>query len=221
MLSAFYQLGLDWQNTSVISGIGCTARAPGYLNIDSINAIHGRAIPIAEGLKTVRPKLNVVVFSGDGDLISIGGNHLLHALRRQTKITVIMVNNRIYGLTGGQASPTTPQGMETSTTPSGNKQEPIEVQKIITSFPSYFYAKSTCYHLDHLEKVIIEALKWPAFSLVEIISPCPTNFYRSSGFKEPIEFYKNLAKEYQIADGIQKQLKTNELGILNEKRNKN
>lgn len=223
MLSAFYQLGMNWKNTAVISGIGCAARAPGYLNMDTINAIHGRALPIAEGLKTVRPKLNVVVFSGDGDLLSIGGNHLLHLLRRQTKITVIMINNQIYGLTGGQSSPTTPQGVKTPTTPQGNFCQPIKAEKIITSFPSYFYAKSSCYHLDHLEKVIVEALKWPKFSFVEVISPCPTNFYRYLGFKTPFAVYQNLSKKYTFATSGQKELKENQLGVLksNEKRNEN
>ncbi|MFH1637832.1 MAG: thiamine pyrophosphate-dependent enzyme, partial [Candidatus Woesearchaeota archaeon] len=128
---AFEELGLDYTNTAVVSGIGCTGRFAGYLNMDTVHSLHGRAIPLAEGIKRANENLNVFVISGDGDLTGIGGNHLLHASRRNVNITVICVDNGIYGMTGGQLAPTTEKGMATATSPYGSPYEPINLQGII------------------------------------------------------------------------------------------
>ncbi|MBD3250581.1 MAG: 2-oxoacid:ferredoxin oxidoreductase subunit beta [Candidatus Pacebacteria bacterium] len=214
MLSAFDQLEFNQTNTAVISGIGCTARVPGYLALDSINAIHGRALPIAQGLKATKPDLNVVVISGDGDLLGIGGGHLLHAVRRGMNITTILINNSIYGLTGGQYSPASPTGTVSPTSPEGSPDRPMRVKELVTSYPDTFYARTSCFHIDHMEKVIKQALEWDKFGFVEVISPCPTNFFRRLGFKTPTEIYQHLKKEYKLTRGEQVDLAPNELGII-------
>lgn len=214
MLSAFKQLEFNNQNTAIISGIGCTARTPGYLEFDSINAIHGRALPIAQGLKAVKPDLNVVVMSGDGDLLGIGGNHLLHAVRRGMNLTVILVNNYIYGLTGGQASPASPPGTVTATSVKGSTERPVMAQKLITAYDQTFYGRSTCYYIDHLEKVIKQALEWPHFAFVEVISPCPTNYFRRLGYKTIPEIYEFLRNEFKINRKPENELAKNEIGII-------
>lgn len=212
MVSAFAKLGLNYKNTAVISGIGCSARLSGYLAFDSFNSLHGRAIPIAEGLKTVRQKLNLVVFSGDGDLLSIGGNHLIHALHRQIKITVVMINNFIYGLTGGQTSPTTPYGIKTVTSPGGKLSQPIKAQSLVTVCQNFFYGRSTVFHLDHLEKVIFEALSWPSFSFVEVVCACPTHFFKKNEIKKPADVYFYFRDNFQIISE-NRALADNEIGI--------
>lgn len=212
------ELKMDYKNTVVVSGIGCSGRTAGYFNMDSVHGLHGRAIPLAEGIKLANNKLNVVVVSGDGDLTGIGGNHLLHASRRDTDITVVCATNEIYGMTGGQMSPTTRLGATTMTSPYGNKTMPINLQGLITQNKRYFYARTTVFHINHLKKCIKEAIQWKGFSFVDIISDCPTNFGRRVGYKNAYQMLMDYKKNYQINDNT-KILKDSELGVIRSEGN--
>ncbi|OGF61430.1 MAG: 2-oxoacid:ferredoxin oxidoreductase subunit beta [Candidatus Fischerbacteria bacterium RBG_13_37_8] len=192
-IRAIQNAKIDHNTLSIVSGIGCTGRVAGYLKFDSFHTTHGRAIPFASGLKLANPKLNVVVYSGDGDLIAIGGNHFIHAARRNMDITVICVNNFIYGMTGGQVAPTTPLKSLASTMPYGNYEQPFNLPHLAASCGAVYVARWTVYHVRQLEKAMTEALQKKGFSLVEVIAPCPTLFERKNklgGSLERFQFYK-------------------------------
>ncbi len=182
-LHAVIKSGIDLDNLAVVSGIGCAGRAAGYVKVDSFHTTHGRAIPFATGLKLANPKLKVVVFSGDGDLVAIGGNHLIHAARRNIDLTVICVNNFNYGMTGGQKGPTTPLIARTSTSPWGNTESPFNVPNLAAACGAVYVARWTALHVRPLERAMTEALNKKGFSLVEVISPCPTLYGRNN--KQP------------------------------------
>ncbi len=177
-IKALQKSGLDLDKVAVVSGIGCTGRVAGYIKLDSFHTTHGRAIPFATGLKLANPELKVVVFSGDGDLIAIGGNHLIHAARRNMDITVICVNNFNYGMTGGQAGPTTPTGAITSTSVYGCFEHPFNLPYLAAASGAVYVARWTALHVRRLEKSILEALRKSGFSFVEVVSPCPTLYGR-------------------------------------------
>ncbi len=162
----------------VVSGIGCTGRAAGYVNLDSFHTTHGRALPFATGLKLANPKLKVVVISGDGDLVAIGGNHLIHTARRNMDVTVICVNNFNYAMTGGQFGPTTPQGARLTTAPYGSYEHPFNIPFLVDSCGATYVARWTVLHTRQLTSSIQEALIHPGFSFIEVISPCPTVYGR-------------------------------------------
>jgi 2-oxoglutarate ferredoxin oxidoreductase subunit beta len=168
---------------AVVSGIGCAGRVAGYVKLDSFHTTHGRAIPFATGLVLGNPELNVVVFSGDGDLIAIGGNHLIHAARRNIDMTVICVNNFNYGMTGGQVGPTAPFEARTTTTPYGNFEFPFNLPYLASASGASYVARWTVLHARELEKAMAEAITKPGFSFVEVISPCPVVYGRMN--KEP------------------------------------
>jgi len=170
--------GLDLQKVAIVSGIGCTGRVAGYLNLDSFHSTHGRAIPFATGLKLANPELKVIVYSGDGDLTAIGGNHFIHAARRNVDLTVILINNFIYGMTGGQVAPTTPLTATASTTPHGNFEDSFNLPYLAESCGAVYVARWTAYHVRHVTKAIKEAMAKKGFSFVEILAPCPTLFSR-------------------------------------------
>jgi len=207
------ELGWGFQNTIAVSGIGCSGRMSGYMNLDAVHTPHGRALTAAEAIKTVRPDLNVVVLSGDGDLASIGGNHLLHTSRRNPDITVFCNDNEIYGLTGGQAGPTTPKGTKTITSSRGDPFSPLRLSRILTSQAPYFYGRTTVYHLNHLKACIREALLWKGFSFVDIISDCIELNGRRLGFKTAHQMFKWFDERFHIVDGERDQLREDELGI--------
>jgi len=173
---AFSKSYLDHNHTVIVSGIGCSGRITQYLNFDTVDTLHGRAIPIAIGIKLSRPELNVIVFMGDGDAIAIGGNHLIHAARRNIDVTVIVINNMIYGMTGGQHSPTTPEGIKTKTSPYGTIEPSVDISKLAITAGATFVAKYTTYHAKELEKGIMEGLQHKGFSLIEVISSCPVQW---------------------------------------------
>ncbi len=177
-VEAIDEIDLPSEQFAVVSGIGCTGRVAGYVNLDSFHTTHGRAIPFATGLHLANPKLKVIVFSGDGDLVAIGGNHLIHAARRNMDITVICVNNFIYGMTGGQLAPTTPHMAKTSTTPGGNTEFPFNVAHLVASCGASYVARWTALHVRRMKKAMIEAIMKPGFSLVEVIAPCSTLYAR-------------------------------------------
>lgn len=184
----------------VLSGIGCTGRSAGYFNLDSVHGLHGRIIPLAEGVKRARKDKEVVVISGDGDLLGIGGNHLLHSSRRGVDITVIGVNNSVYALTGGQLSPTTKKGMITLTTPDGSDVEPIDVLKVLKSNKKYFYARTTPVHVEHLNKVIKQAIEWKGFAFVEVVTLCLETVAKKMGLNTPAKVYQWLRENYKIVE---------------------
>jgi len=207
------ELGWNHQNTTAVSGIGCSGRMAGYMNLDAVHTPHGRALIAAEAIKTVRPDLNVVVLSGDGDLGAIGGNHLLHTSRRNPDITVFCNDNEIYGLTGGQAGPTTPKGTKTVTSPRGERYEPLRFNRLLTIQPPYFYARTTVYHLNHFQTCIREALLYKGFSFVDVISDCIELNGRRLGFKTAHQMFKWFDERFHMVEGVRDHLKDDELGI--------
>ncbi len=168
----------DLDKVSVVSGIGCTGRIAGYIRLDSFHTTHGRAIPFATGLKLANEGLKVVVISGDGDIAGIGGNHFIHAARRNLDITVICVNNFNYGMTGGQAGPTTPHGARAVTTQYGNFEHPFNLPYLAAAGGASFVARWTVLHARRLQWTLREAMMHPGFSFVEIIAPCSTSYAR-------------------------------------------
>ena len=186
-LSALRKSELDLDKVAVVSGIGCTGRVAGYVRLDSFHTTHGRAIPFATGLKLGNPDLKVVVFSGDGDLVTIGGNHFIHAARRNMDLTVICVNNFNYGMTGGQAGATTPIGSFTTTSPYGDYEYPFNVSALAAASGAVYVARWTVLHARRLERSMTEALLKPGFSLLEVISPCPIGFGRRNKLREGLD----------------------------------
>jgi 2-oxoglutarate ferredoxin oxidoreductase subunit beta len=210
---AIKELGWNDKDTVAVSGIGCSGRMSGYMNLDAIHTPHGRVLTSAETIKTVRPDLNVIVLSGDGDLASIGGNHLLHTSRRNPDITVLCNDNEIYGLTGGQAGPTTPKGTKTITSPRGEPYLPLRLSHILTQQAPYFYARTTVYHLNHFKTCIHEALLWKGFSFVDIISDCIELNGRRLGFKTAHQMFKWFDERFHMVEGERDHLQEDELGI--------
>ena len=195
--------GLDLRKVSVVSGIGCTGRVAGYLKLDSFHTTHGRAIPFATGLKLANPALKVVVYSGDGDLTAIGGNHFIHACRRNVDMTVILINYFIYGMTGGQVAPTTPLTATATTTPHGNFEEAFNLPYLAESCGAVYVARWTAYHVRHVTKAIKEALAKKGFSFVEILAPCPTLFSRRNKLGDGLDqmiYYKESSEIKNGAD---------------------
>jgi len=167
------------------SGIGCSAWIPSpYLMADSLHVAHGRSIPVAMGVKLMRPDLNVVVFGGDGDISGIGLSHLIHAARRNLDIVVVMVNNMIYGMTGGQVAPTTPLGAKTTTTPYGNFEHPLDATRLVVAAGASYAARWTTAHGEQLTEAMRKAITTRGFAFIEAVSPCPTAFGRRAGFKD-------------------------------------
>ncbi len=187
---------MDWtkEDTVFVSGIGCSSRAPGYIVTDSLHTTHGRALAFATGVKMANPKLHVIVFTGDGDLAAIGGNHFIHACRRNIDLTVICMNNQIYGMTGGQGSPTTPRGCISTTTPFGCTEPAFDLSELAIAAGANYVARWTSYHVKELERAVKTGLETQGFSFIEALSQCPTNFGRRNKFRQvadQIEYLKS------------------------------
>jgi 2-oxoglutarate ferredoxin oxidoreductase subunit beta len=182
-LRAVTHNGTDPDKIAIVSGIGCTGRVAGYIKLDSFHTTHGRAIPFATGLKLANPDLKVVVFSGDGDLVAIGGNHLIHGARRNIDMTVICVNNFNYGMTGGQVGPTSPFQSRTTTTPYGNFESPFNLPYLLLASGASYIARWTTLHARQLERTIAEAMNRAGLTFIEVIAPCPVTYGRLN--KEP------------------------------------
>ena len=176
ILRAVQNIGLEPNEIAMVSGIGCSSRTPGYVDFNTLHTTHGRAIAYATGLKLARPELHVIVVTGDGDATAIGGNHLIHAARRNINLTVLVYNNHIYGMTGGQVSPTTPMGDFATTAPYGGMENTFDIAGLTIAAGASFVARSTVYHAKVLERMIEKAMRKIGFSLVEIMSPCPTAY---------------------------------------------
>ncbi len=191
-LRAAHELGhKDLRKFVFCSGIGCSAWIPSpYIMADSLHVVHGRSIPVAMGVKLMRPDLNVVVFGGDGDISGIGLSHLIHAARRNLDIMVVMVNNMIYGMTGGQVAPTTPLGVKTTTTPYGNFEYPLDTTRLVVAAGASYAARWTTAHGEQLTAAMKKALTTRGFAFIEAASPCPTAFGRRVGFKDVAEMLR-------------------------------
>ncbi len=201
--------GFDLDKVAIVSGIGCTGRVAGYLKLDSFHTTHGRAIPFATGLKLSNPDLKVVVYSGDGDLSAIGGNHFIHAARRNADLLVVCVNNFTYGMTGGQVTPTTPQPAIASTTPYGAFEEPFNLPYLADSCGAVYVARWTAFHVRQLAKSMGEALKKKGFRFIEVIAPCPTLYLRRNRLGEGLEEMKYYEEKSVVKNGAD----TREVGI--------
>ena len=176
----------------MVSGIGCTGRIPVYVDCNTLHTTHGRALTFATGIKLARPDLKVMVFMGDGDALAIGGNHFIHAARRNIDLTAVIVNNNIYGMTGGQASPTTPIGKKATTAVYGSIEQPFDTCELAKSAGATFVARSTAYHVKHAESMIKQGLEHKGFSVIEIISNCHTSYGKINKLGEPIDMLNHM-----------------------------
>jgi 2-oxoglutarate ferredoxin oxidoreductase subunit beta len=195
-IRAVDRLQISKDDLALVSGIGCTARIPAYVDFNTLHTTHGRPIAFATGVKLANPKLKVVVISGDGDILAIGGNHFIHACRRNIDITVVVVNNYIYGMTGGQYSPTTPMGKRASTAPYLTVEPPFDTCDLAISSGATFVARSTVYHATQLSSLIEKALIKKGFSVVEAMSNCHTQYgrlNREGTAVRMIQAFKNVA----------------------------
>ena len=204
-IEAIDKLGIR-KDTAFVSGIGCSSWIPCYFDMDVIHSIHGRALPVAQGLKLAAPGKNIIVFSGDGDCYAIGGNHFIHAIRRNIDLTILVVNNHIYGMTGGQVSPTTLQGSKTKTSPYGAADEPIDGCRIAIAMGAGFVARWTVSQPIELAKSITEAISHKGFSMIEIIAQCPEQaggkVYKEKNPSEMMLHFKDLVRQGTIKTGI-------------------
>lgn len=178
ILRVIDKLGWNKNEIALISGIGCSSRTSGYVDFNTLHTTHGRALAFATGVKIANPKLHVIVVSGDGDATAIGGNHFIHACRRNIDISIIIFNNYIYGMTGGQVSPTTPTGKKTSTTPYGNFDSPFDICRLAQAAGASFVARTTVQQFARMDKYIEQAFTHKGFSVVEVLTPCPTSYGR-------------------------------------------
>ena len=192
ILRAVDRLGLDKDKIAFVSGIGCSSRAVGYVDFNTLHTTHGRALAFATGIKIARPDLHVIVASGDGDALAIGGNHFIHACRRNIDMTYIIMNNYIYGMTGGQFSPTTPHLAKASTTPYGNPDPSFDIAKLAMGAGATFVARGTAYHATQIDKLIVEAIQHKGMSVVEILDDCPTTYGRRNKFRSVVEMMNKL-----------------------------
>ncbi len=171
LIRAMHKLEISRDDAVMVSGIGCSSRTPGYMDINTLHTTHGRALPFATGVKLANPDLKVIVITGDGDATAIGGNHFIHAARRNIDITVLLYNNYIYGMTGGQCSPMTPIGSKASTAQDGNIEPSFNTSGLAIAAGASFVARTDVYHVQQLEKFISKALQKKGFSVVEIMTP--------------------------------------------------
>ncbi|MBM3322877.1 2-oxoacid:ferredoxin oxidoreductase subunit beta [candidate division WOR-3 bacterium] len=190
------------QDIAVVSGIGCTGRSAGYVWLDSFHTTHGRALPFATGLKLANPKLKVVIISGDGDIAAIGGNHLIHAARRNMDLTLICVNNFNYAMTGGQFGPTTPRKARLTTAPFGSYEHPFNLPFLADSCGATYVARWTALHVRQMQTAFAEALHHKGFSFVEIISPCPTVYARRNQLGSGLDLLKYYHDNSVVRNGI-------------------
>lgn len=187
VIRAIADCELDRDCVVMVSGIGCSSRMPIYVDFNTLHATHGRPIAFATGIKLARPELEVIVITGDGDAAAIGGNHLIHACRRNINLTVVCINNNIYGMTGGQASPTTPQGKIATTARYGDFERAFDLCDLTAGAGAAFVARGAVYYARQLEKLVAQGIRKKGFAFIEVISQCPTYYGRFNKFKSPVE----------------------------------
>jgi 2-oxoglutarate/2-oxoacid ferredoxin oxidoreductase subunit beta len=196
------ETGLPLDKVAVVSGIGCSGRVAGYVKLDSFHTTHGRAIPFATGLKLANPSLNVVVYSGDGDLTAIGGNHLIHAARRNMDIKVICVNNFIYAMTGGQGGPTTPYTATTASSPYGAYEPSFNLPQLADAAGAVYVARWTTFHVRQLTRSMNEIFNKKGFCFIEVLSPCPTLYERRNKLGEGLDTMRHYKEMSKVRNGI-------------------
>src|SRR3974377_1030418 len=206
---ALIESKVDLKSLALVSGIGCTGRVAGYVKLDSFHTTHGRAIPFATGRKLANPNLNVVFYSGDGDLSAIGGNHLIHAARRNIDLKVICVNNLIYAMTGGQTAPTTPDHAITSTSPYGTFEPAFNLPHLVEAAGAVYVARWTTFHVRQLARSMQEAFAKKGFSFIEVISALPTLYQRRNRLGDGLDTMKYYKEKSKVRHGAP----TNEVGL--------
>lgn len=197
VVQAIDNLGLNKDKVCIVSGIGCSSRAPGYLDFNTLHTTHGRALAFATGIKMANPELEVIVVTGDGDCAAIGGNHLIHSARRNIDITTVVFNNNIYGMTGGQYSPTTPTGDRGTTAPYGNIDKNFDLCNLAKGAGATYVGRATAYHANLITKLVEEGVKNKGFSFIEAVSVCPTYYGRKNKKGDSVQMMKYL-KDYAI-----------------------
>lgn len=195
---AMEELNLDPSTCVGVSGIGCSSRITGYLDMNTLHTAHGRALPFATGVKMSKPELNVFVFSGDGDATAIGGNHFIHACRRDMDMTLIVFNNNIYGMTGGQFSPLTPRGKNTTTSPYGSVDRSFDMCALAIGAGASFVARGDIYHAKQLTDLIVQAHQHKGFSVIEAMAICPISYGRRNKMPNPADMM-NYIKESTVS----------------------
>jgi 2-oxoglutarate ferredoxin oxidoreductase subunit beta len=196
LVRALVASGLSRDEVILVSGIGCSGRLPVYVDVGTVHTTHGRALTFATGIKLSKPHLNVITVMGDGDATAIGGNHLIHAARRNLDLTAIIVNNQTYGMTGGQYSPTTPLGSKSATARYGHFEPSFDISELSATAGASFVARTTVYHVNQMDKLILKAIEKDGFGVVEVLSPCHTNYGRQNKLGSQIDMmkdYKNRA----------------------------
>lgn len=209
-LRAMLDLGLTREKTVVVGGIGCSSRATGYLDLNTVHSLHGRAIAFATGIKMARPDFDVIVFTGDGDGAAIGGNHLIHACRRNIDITCILFNNQVYGMTGGQLSPTMDIGNRATTAPFGQIEPPFDLCKLVKGAGATYIARGTASRVRQLEKLIKQGIEHKGFSFIEAVVPCPTEYGRRNPPANAIDMLE-AAREASVDKAKADKMKAEEL----------
>ncbi|HXI10654.1 MAG TPA: 2-oxoacid:ferredoxin oxidoreductase subunit beta [Thermodesulfobacteriota bacterium] len=199
MLRAIHASGLTKDQICMVSGIGCSSRTPGYVDFNTMHTLHGRAIAFATGVKLANPKLKIIVVTGDGDALAIGGNHFIHACRRNIDMTILVMTNATYGMTGGQYSPTTPVGSIATTSRYGSIEQPFDPCEMAKASGATFVARGTAYHTLELEKTILAALNHKGTSVVDIIDACPTYFGRANKFKSATHMMEVIEKDGTVS----------------------
>ena len=195
-LRAIDETGISMKNVVCVAGIGCSGWIPSpFFDVDTLHTTHGRPIAFATGVKLGKPDMEVVVFTGDGDCSAIGGNHLIHAARRNIGLKVICVNNMIYGMTGGEAAPTTPKGTKTTTTPFGSLERPFDLSKLVAAAGGSYVSRWTTYHVAALVASMKKVLTRKGFSFIEVISQCPVHYGRRIGITDPVEMMRYFQKQ--------------------------
>ena len=210
LIRSIDSLGVNKDKVVLVSGIGCAGRMSVYVDFNTLHTTHGRALTFATGIKLARPELLVIVVMGDGDALSIGGNHFIHAARRNLDITCIIVNNSIYGMTGGQYSPATPYGAYATTAPYGNIEHSFPIAEMAVVAGAPFVARGTVYHTHLLDKVMKKGMETKGFSVIEVISTCPTQFGRKNNMPDPVSMMRWL-KESAIKVEKAKELSEEEM----------
>jgi len=194
LIRSIHSLDIPKDDVVIVAGIGCSGRLAVYVDFNTVHTTHGRALTFATGIKMANPKLNVITIMGDGDALSIGGNHLIHAARRNIGITALILNNNTYGMTGGQSSPATPAGSVTMTNPYGQLDKSFDTVELARGAGANYVARGTVFHVKKLEKVLTNAIERPGFSVVEAITPCHTQYGRKNKYKTPVDMYKWMKK---------------------------
>ncbi|MBC18602.1 2-oxoglutarate synthase subunit KorB [Pseudodesulfovibrio profundus] len=194
LIRSIHSLQIPKDDVVIVAGIGCSGRLAVYVDFNTVHTTHGRALTFATGIKMANPKLNVITIMGDGDALSIGGNHLIHAARRNIGVTALILNNNIYGMTGGQSSPATPAGATTMTNPYGQLDKSFDTVELAKGAGANYVARGTVFHVKKLENVLTKAIERPGFSVVEAITPCHTQYGRKNKYRTPVDMYKWMKK---------------------------